>query len=78
MYIKKITYLVRPKRRIWHRLGPFSSSLAFIGHHWLLWAFVGLRWPLLAAVGLHGPALAFVDLSWPLLALVGCCITKIK
>jgi hypothetical protein len=24
LYIKKITYLVWPKRCVWHRLGPFS------------------------------------------------------
>ena len=30
-----------PKRRIWHRLGPFS---VFMGLRWLLWAFVGFRW----------------------------------
>src|ERR1700678_3547560 len=69
--VKKIMYLVWPKQHVWRCLGPFSSSLAFVGRHWLLWAFVGLRWPLLAAVGLHGPVLAFVDLRWPLLALVG-------
>ena len=62
---------LRPKRRVWHRLGPFLSPWAFVGlrwpslaTQWLLWAFVGLRWPSLAAVGLHGPALAFVGGCW--------------
>src|SRR5271168_2753614 len=43
MYIKKKTHLW-PKRRVWRRLGPFSSLWAFVGRRWLLWAFLGLRW----------------------------------
>src|SRR5271168_2273607 len=49
--IEKKTHL-GPKRCQTRRLGPFSSSWAFVGRHWpslatqwLLWAFVGLRWP---------------------------------
>src|ERR1700678_1250166 len=40
-YIKKKTYLCQPKRRVWRRLGPFPSSWACVGLHWLLWALVG-------------------------------------
>src|SRR6202522_1465675 len=69
-YLKK-TYL-GPKRRVWHHLGPFSSSRT------LLVMSKGLRWPSLGAVGLCGPALAFrgllwafVGLRWPSLGAVG-------
>src|SRR5271168_1051011 len=44
--------------------GPFLSLLAFVGHHWLLWAFADLRWPSLAVVGLRWPSLAFVGRHW--------------
>src|SRR6202522_1725356 len=68
--IEKKTHL-GPKRHQTRRLGPFSSSWAFVGRHWLLdgycgpsWACIGLRWPSLAAVGFRGPALAFGGRRW--------------
>src|SRR5271168_849044 len=74
--IEKKTHL-GPKRRQTRRLGPFSSSWAFVGlcwlslaTQWLLWAFVGLCWPALAAVGFRGPALAFGGRRWLLWAFV--------
>src|SRR6202522_4241563 len=83
--MKKKTHL-GPKRRQTRHLGPFclrGPALAFVGHHWLLWAFVGLRWPSVAARGFRGAALAFVGhrwlpwafvgLHWPALAAVGFC-----
>src|SRR5271168_1698325 len=49
--IEKKTHL-GPKRCQTRCLGPFSSSWAFVGRHWLLngycgpsWACVGLCWP---------------------------------
>src|ERR1700678_1723355 len=55
-YLKK-TYL-GPKRRVWHHLGPFSSSRT------LLVMSEGLRWPSLAVVGCCGPSWACVGLPW--------------
>ena len=72
-----------PKRRQTRRLGPFSSSWAFVGRHWLLNGYcgpsltcIGRRWPSLALwafMGLRWPSLAAVGLRGPALALVGCC-----
>src|SRR5271168_1174458 len=60
-----------PKRRQTRRLGPFSSSWAFVGRHWLLNGYCG---PSLTCVGRRWPSLAlwaFVGLRWPSLAAVG-------
>src|ERR1700678_3296442 len=62
-YLKK-TYL-GPKRRVWHHLGPFSSSRT------LLVMSKGLRWPSLAVVGCCGPVLAFCGLLWACVGLRG-------
>src|ERR1700678_3119666 len=56
--MKKKTHL-GPKRRQTRRLGPFSSSLAFVGRHWLLNGCCG---PLLACVGLWWSSLALWSL----------------
>src|ERR1700678_4474538 len=71
-YLKK-TYL-GPKRRVWHHLGPFSSSRT------LLVMSKGLRWPSLAVVGCCGPLwgcvglpCAAVGMRWLSLAVAGCC-----
>src|ERR1700678_370853 len=79
-FIEKKTYQ-GPKRRIWRRLGQFSSSrtllvmskgpcwpsLAIVGCCGPSWACVGPPW---AAVGLHWPS---VGCCGPALAVVGCC-----
>src|ERR1700678_3742304 len=70
-FIEKKTYL-GPKRRVWRRLGPFSSSRT------LLVMSKGPCWPSLAVVGCCGPSWACVGLLWAAAGLhwpsVGCCV----
>src|SRR5271168_921117 len=85
MYIKKKTHLW-PKRRVWRRLGPFSSSFAFVGRLWLLWAFLGLvvikklkikctlrKRRTYGPNDASGVVWALFRLCGPSLAVVGCC-----
>jgi hypothetical protein len=50
--------------------GGCLPVLAFIGHHWLLWAFIGLWWLFVSLHGCYGPVLAFINCCWPLLTFI--------